>query len=514
MLVAFLASIISNLTSSQMNLLKLSNVFVRKFDNPVLNNISWEVNEGEQWAIVGGNGAGKSVLLETLAGRLMPRSGKVERKATVELVAADYSFNRVVRSAAQYYQQRFQSQDAEIAPSVRAVLTNRMKPVGTVNEASVKLAPPEVSDADLDAVASLLSLTHLLDHPFVTLSNGETRRMLLATSLLKKTGILLFDYPFTGLDVFSRQVLREAMESMANAGKTIILVTSPGEIPDFITHVLELKDGEVAAALPSAEWKKETSRFETRRDKPAVDLTLLKQMGEPSGNDFDYAFRLHNTRVVYDGRAVLDGVSWEVKKGERWSLSGPNGSGKSTLLSIITADHPQRFANDFEIFGRPKRGKGFSMWDIKQRIGHVSPELHLYFPADTSVYKTVGSGFFDATGIYFRKINDEQDARIHLVSRILKIGDLLGKTFRNISKGEQRLVLLARALVKNPPLLILDEPCQGLDLATTEYFRQTVDAICAISSHTLIYVSHYPNEIPSCVNRSLSLREGKIEQII
>lgn len=497
-----------------MNLLKLSNVFVRKYDNPVLDNISWEVKEGEQWAIVGGNGAGKSVLLETLAGRLMPRSGKVERKAAVELVAADYSFNRVVRSAALYYQQRFQSQDAEIAPTVREVLTNRLKPVGTVNEASVKLAPSEVSDSDLDAVASLLSLTHLLDHPFVTLSNGETRRMLLATSLLKKTGILLFDYPFTGLDVFSRQVLKEAMVSMTNAGKTIVLVTSPDEMPDFISHVLELENGGVASCLPLSEWRKKESVFETRRNKPAVDLGLLKQLGEPAGNDFDYAFRLNNIRVVYDGRAVLDGVSWDVKKGERWSLSGPNGSGKSTLLSIITADHPQRFANDFEIFGRPKRGKGFSMWDIKQRIGHVSPELHLYFPADTSVYKAVGSGFFDATGVYFRKIDAAREERIHLVASILKVEDLLGKTFRNISKGEQRLVLLARALVKNPPLLILDEPCQGLDLATTEYFRQTVDAICAISSYTLIYVSHYPNEIPSCVKRSLSLKEGKVEQII
>lgn len=154
------------------------------------------------------------------------------------------------------------------------------------------------------------------------------------------------------------------------------------------------------------------------------------------------------------------------------------------------------------------------MWDIKQRIGHVSPELHLYFPADTSVYKAVASGFFDATGVYFRKINAAQEERILLVASILKIEDLLGKTFRNISRGEQRLVLLARALVKNPPLLILDEPCQGLDLATTEYFRQTVDAICAISSHTLIYVSHYPNEIPSCVKRSISLKEGKVEQII
>ncbi len=495
-----------------MELLSLSDVHVRKFDVPVLANISWSVKQGEQWAVVGGNGSGKSVLLDTIAGRLMPRSGKIRRHAKPELVAADYSFNRIVRSAAQYYQQRYQSQDAEIAPTVREVLTNQLKPVGTVHQASVSLEPSDVSEEELEEVCALLSLTHLLDHPFVTLSNGETRRMLLAGSLLKKTEVLLFDYPFTGLDVFSREVLKGAMAVMAAGGKTIIFVTSPNEIPGFVTHVLELKGGVVVNALPVQEWREKSAQIETRQDKPVIDRELLHQLGDPSGNDFEYAFKLNGIRVVYEGRPVLDGVDWAVKKGERWSLSGPNGSGKSTLLSIITADHPQRFANDFEIFGRPKRGKGFSMWDIKQRIGHISPELHLYFPADTSVYKTIGSGFFDATGIYFKKIEAEQHERIKLVAKILWVENLLDKVFRNLSKGEQRLVLLARALVKNPPLLILDEPCQGLDLATTEYFKQVIDAICSNSRYTLIYVSHYPNEIPSCVTRSLKLLNGRVEE--
>jgi molybdate transport system ATP-binding protein len=492
-----------------MELVRLSSVFVRKFDVPVLHDISWVIRPGEHWAVVGGNGSGKSMLLDTLAGRMMPRSGRVERHAPLELVAADYSFNRIVRSAAQYYQQRYQSQDSEVAPTVREVLTNQLKPVGTIVPESVRLAPPSVKDEELEAVSSLLSLTHLLDHPFVTLSNGETRRMLLATSLLKKAPVLLFDYPFTGLDAFSRGVLREAMTSMAGRGSTIVLATAPDEIPDFITHVLELEEGRVNRSLSIAEWRQIASDFAVRESAPPVDKELLLKLGAPGKDDFEYAFRLNQCRVVYDGKAVLDGVSWEVKKGERWSLSGPNGSGKSTLLSLITADHPQRFANDFEIFGREKRGKGFSMWDIKQRIGHVSPELHLYFPPDTSVYKAIGSGFFDATGIYFKKLTGEQDERIRLVAQMLRIGESLEKIFKNLSKGEQRLVLLARALVKNPPLLILDEPCQGLDLATTAYFRETVDAICEISPYTLIYVSHYPSEIPTCVTRHLTLAEGK-----
>jgi len=494
-----------------MCLLSLTDVFVRKYDYPVLHQINWEVKKGQQWAVIGGNGAGKTMLLDTLAGRLMPRSGKIRRNAAIELVAADYSFNRIVRSAAQYYQQRFQSQDAEIAPTVRDVLTNQLRPVGTVDETSVVLPPLEVTEEELQRIAGLLSLTHLLDHPFVTLSNGETRRMLLAVSLLKKAQILLFDYPFTGLDVYSRQVLNEAMAAMVEEGRTIILATAPNEMPSFITHVLELKDGRVQAALPAEAWKSLDRTIETRLGKASVDRDLLALLGTPELGGYDYAFKLRNTRVIYDGRPVLDGVSWEVRNGELWSLSGPNGSGKSTLLSLITADHPQRFANDFEIFDRPKRGRGFSMWDIKQRIGHVSPELHLYFPPDTTVYKAIGSGFFDATGIYFKKLDAAQDSRIHLVAKLLKVDEVLEKSFRHLSKGEQRLVLLARALVKNPPLLILDEPCQGLDLPTVEYFKQIVDAICATGNYTLIYVSHYPSEIPSCVNRRLMLRDGKVE---
>lgn len=497
-----------------MCLLSLTDVYVRKFDNPVLSQINWEVKKGEQWAIVGGNGSGKTMLLDTLAGRLMPRSGKIKRNAAMELVAADYSFNRIVRSAAQYYQQRFQSQDAEVAPTVREVLTNQLKPVGTVDETSVKLPPLQVTPQDLQKITELLSLTPLLDHPFVTLSNGETRRMLLALSLLKKADIVMFDAPFTGLDAFSREVLKEAMKVLVAEGRTILLVTHPNEIPDFITHVLELDNGSIANSLPVSQWKTQGQTGNTRLRRAEINQALLKELGVPHNRDFEYAFKLRNTRVVYDGRAVLDGVDWEVKKGERWSLSGPNGSGKSTLLSIITADHPQRFSNDFEIFDREKRGKGFSMWDIKQRIGHVSPELHMYFPAETSVYKTIGSGFFDATGIYFKKLDDIQDQRIRGVARMLEVDDLLDKSFKNLSKGEQRLVLLARALVKNPPLLILDEPCQGLDLPTVEYFKKIVDAVCENGDYTLIYVSHYPNEIPSCVNRRIHLNGGKVEKML
>ncbi|MPR34249.1 ATP-binding cassette domain-containing protein [Salmonirosea aquatica] len=501
-----------------MPLLSFENVSVRKYDTPVLFGLTWQVNPGEQWAIIGGNGSGKTTLLETIAGRWATAQGRLQKRGEVEFVANDYSFNRIARAAAQYYQQRFQAYEAALAPTVREVLTEQMKPVGTVDEKSVRLAESRVPEARLEEITHLLQLTDLLDQPFITLSNGETRRMLLARSLVKDPDILLLDHPFVGLDVLSREILREALAELARQGTTIILATAATEIPDCITHVLMLKKGKIERVVPIEEWKQE-SIINPLSVRPSVDLSIrgsdlqwnwLSALPQPT---YAYAFDLRNIRVVYDGKAVLDHVNWRVRKGEKWALTGPNGSGKSTLLSILTADHPQRFANDYDLFDQKRGGKGASIWDIKQKIGHLSPELHLYFPVETTVFKAIASGFYDATGVYFKKLDEGQIARVEQLAELLGVGQVMERPLQKLSKGEQRLVLLARALVKNPPLLILDEPCQGLDIGAIEYFKSVVDAVCGSDERTLIYVSHYPHEIPTCVNRYLRLEKGQVVEL-
>lgn len=506
-------------------MLSLQNAFIRRYDTVVLSDLNLQIQTGEQWAIVGENGSGKSTLLEVLAGKWPVWRGKLTHdydgillSKVAELVPSDYSFNRIVKSAAQYYQQRFHSFEAEIAPSAREVLTNQLKPVGTVDEHSVSLPPNSISEEDLLNISQLLSIDHLLDQHFVTLSNGETRRMLLARSLLKKPKLLLLDNPFSGLDVHSREVLREALIHLKEEGISVILVTSSVEIPDSVTHILELKEGKIVNTKSrSSNDEKFADNRPLQGDKmPAVsglqsETKLKMDLQSIHSNNFTFAVHLRNINVSYGGKKVLDTINWQVKKGEKWALVGPNGSGKSTLLSILTADNPQRFANDYHLFDL-KRG-GASMWDVKNKIGHVSPELHLYFPQETTVFKTIASGFFDATGVYFRKLTDDQIQQTHAVAEWLNVGLLLDKHFKNLSKGQQRLVLLARALVKRPPLLILDEPCQGLDFAAVEHFKEVVNAVCDSPEQTLIYVSHYPYEIPSCVTQTLHLSEGTIERI-
>lgn len=499
-------------TIALMIAVKFQNVSVKKYDKLVLSDINWEINSRENWAIVGPNGSGKTILLDALAGRWPIYKGNLRygwdlpTREVIELVSQDYSFNRIVKAGAEYYQQRFHAYEADRAPSVRAILTDQLKPVGTIDDNSVTLAPSKVSEEDLQRISTLLSITHLLDHPFVTLSNGETRRLLLAKSLLTHPKILLLDNAFSGLDVHSRQVLRDALDSLAASGVHIVMATIAGEIPPCITHVLELDSGKIVRSAEIKDFRAGIASSALEQ-KSAVNLASF---GKPVHTDFEIAIDLRHIRIAYSGEQILNGVSWKVRKGEKWALSGANGSGKSTLLSVITADNPQRFANDYDLFDKKRGGVGASIWDIKQKIGHVSPELHLYFPRNTTVFKTIASGFFDATGVFFKKLTNDQVSRVHEVAALLHVHSLIETDFSQLSKGQQRLVLLARALVKNPPLLILDEPCQGLDEEAITYFKSVVDAICDTPERTLIYVSHYVNEIPSCVTHFLKLENGEV----
>jgi len=206
---------------------------------------------------------------------------------------------------------------------------------------------------------------------------------------------------------------------------------------------------------------------------------------------------------------VLRDVSWQVRQGERWALLGPNGSGKSTLLALLCGDHPQAYANDLWLFGR-KRGSGESIWEIKQNVGLVSPELHLYFSEPLSARETAITGFFDV--LARRRAYPAQLATVQELFGYFGIAGLLDRPFARLSTGEQRLVLLIRALVKQPPLLILDEPFQGLDAGLIARARAWLDQRLT-AEQTLIVVTHHEEELPRCVNRRLWLESGRIARV-
>jgi molybdate transport system ATP-binding protein len=464
-------------------------VSVFKASQIVLRDFTWKVFRGQHWAIVGATGSGKTTLLEALTGECLVKGNWQKNINKNELIRVpnDFLGHRAIRAAMQYYQQRFNAFDADLAPSVYDFLTDTVKPIGTVNDASVALQTTTISREFLDKTCASLSVTHLLERRLTSLSNGETRRVLLTYALLKSPRVLLLDNPFMGLDVASREQLHGLLNNIILSGIVLIISTSIREIPSGITHVLNLDE-----------------TFEDINPKPkSPKLHTASQQFSVVQADFLYAVSMRNIQVRYGNIEILKNINWAVKRGEKWAVLGPNGSGKSTLLSLITADNPQGYANDYDLFDK-KRGTGESIWDIKKRIGYVSPELQSYFPRHYSCFQVVASGLYERLGVKFI-LNDTAKDQTQAVIKWLNLTELSEKIFGQISTGQQRLVLLARALVKNPPLLILDEPCQGLDHEQITNFKDSIQQLCDGTDRTLIYVSHYPDEIPACVTHTLQL---------
>jgi molybdate transport system ATP-binding protein len=282
-------------------------------------------------------------------------------------------------------------------------------------------------------------------------------------------------------------------------------------VPACITHVATLEAGKLKKFESMGDhWQHSTENI-TQANNPLQPSIFIGNIPlQKNEADFEVAVQLDNINIAYGEKIILKNIYWQINRGERWLLKGANGSGKSTLLSLITGDHPQAYANQVYLFDK-KRGSGESIWDIKKRIGFVSPELHWYFDKTISVYHTIASGFFDTMGVY-KKLSESQQDTVHQWLTFLQISRKAQFSLSALSTSEQRLVLLARALVKSPSLLILDEPCQGLDEQQVTDFVELVDEICIQSDTTLIYVSHYAGEIPGCINKVMLLEENKQEQ--
>ncbi|XWW43997.1 ATP-binding cassette domain-containing protein [Fibrella sp. USSR17] len=479
-------------------LIQLINASFRNPKNTTYPPVNFTLAGGENWAIMGPSGSGKSLLLDVLAGRMTLQSGQLLHpvgplKTTVELVARDYSFDWRIASAAQFYQQRYNTQTVDTAPTVRDMLQGQVRPTGTIDLASAPVPPPAYSEAWLADIATQLNITYLLDRRLTSLSNGETRRTLLARSLLKRPRVLLLDNPFVGLDTDSRAQLHAIINRVAQSRVSLVMVVDERDVPACITNRLVLGAGSLGQGARGL----------------ALPQTPSPVPLAPSSPPFTYAVRMRNVTIRYGDKTVLHGIDWTVQRGEKWALLGDNGSGKSTLLSLITADNPQAYANDFDLFDR-KRGTGESIWSIKAKIGFVSPELHLYFPRQIKVWDVVASGLFDTMGL-FRKLTPEQRTQIEAQLRQLRLDHLRDQPLAALSVGQQRWVLLARALIKNPPLLVLDEPTQGLDAEQTAQFRQLVEQLCTVNpDQTLIYVTHYLDELPAPITHTLRLDAGRI----
>ena len=476
-----------------MKTIELINARARKPEWSMAEPVNFCMEEGEHIAIVGRNGAGKSMFVDLLTGRHpafpdMVRYGFDEPYDNLKYISFRDTYGGD-NDRTYFLQQRWNQMEIdEETPTVGQKLEETYQLAGEDTPARRALQKH---------LYELFHLEGLLDKYIILLSSGELRKYKLAASLFTNPRVLIMDNPFIGLDAQTRDQLKELLTMLAKEqGLQIILVLAKtDEIPEFITHIVEVKEMKV---MPKVAHRGQSLC------NPVANAPYSQQGQSPCATAApEEVIKFNKVTIRYGTRTILKDLDWTVRKGEHWSLSGQNGSGKSTLLSLVCADNPQSYACDISLFGH-QRGSGESIWDIKKHIGYVSPEMHRSYKQNIPAIQIVASGLKDTVGLYV-KPNEAEQAQCRKWLNIFGIGHLADRNFREMSSGEQRLILVARAFVKEPSLLILDEPLHGLDDVNRRMVKNRVDEYCQDPEKTLIYVTHYQEELPRCIDHALYL---------
>lgn len=461
----------------------------------VLKDLYWEINVGENWVLWGESGSGKTALANAIAG-LTAAQGSIEidfdplseLPAEVLFVDSWYQFKNLEGVANFYYQQRYTSQQAKDTLTVHAELVLFGKEKGLHFDR-------------VEPILEALGFSTFASSQLIELSSGEHKKLQLVKALWLKPQLLVIDQPYTGLDAASRKNLNMLLDQIAEEGVQLILISNDQELPTSIHRFAEIKDGQIETAYTR---ENTLAAFETHnREIP----DFLKESPVYAS---DNIVKMVDVNISYGDKQVLKNINWEVKAGEKWLLQGHNGSGKSTLLSLVNGDHPQSYANELYLFGN-RRGSGESIWDIKQHIGLISPEFHWYFDATATVWQSIASGFYDTVGL-FQQLPYTKSSQVDELVEYFGLTESKNELLTSLPLGKQRLVLLARTIIKNPELLILDEPCQGLDLQQTQRFNQLVDELCS-NGMTVIYVGHFESQLPTCLEKRIVLEKGEVKVV-
>ncbi len=434
--------------------------------------VTAEIAEEELIAVIGPNKSGKTRLADILRGEIRHVQGAVSH--AIELTRIAYSAhsadNTFFHYSDFYYQQRYNTFDEARVDTVGRYLQYDAT-CGYMSELFNAVLPKT-----------------LLTTKIIELSSGETRKVLLLKSLFKEAKIHILDNPFSGLDEASIVIFSDLFRQITHQyGKTVILLLNDHPLKIKFDRVIRLGSkhtGEASEESPVAQ-----SIFYTT---PPVD--------------FHSVLQIKNESLKIGERTLIRNLSWKIAKGEKWLLKGANGSGKTTLLSLLNADNPIAYRYHFSLFDR-RRGSGESIWEIKARIGFISSEIQLYFQGSRTVQDIILSGFSD-TMVLNKRLGDKETAQYRTLLEALGLTSIENAPLGRLSSGEKKTVMIARALVKNPPVLILDEPFQDLDPARFHFLHQFLGR-CADENRTVIQTAHHDSEILPGVN-NVALIENEI----
>ncbi len=510
----------------------VENITCRLQDRLMLQNSSWRMHSDEHWAILGPNGSGKSTFVRALWGGVPLLKGKILfHFSDSKTEAHPLSQTEAIGYVSFEMHQRLMEHE-ELQEDLRA-FANKTDEVTTARDvifsgilANRALTPED--EARCEEIANLLKIHPLLQKNITALSTGEMRKTLIARAMIKAPKLLILDEPFDGLDETARRSLAEAIDHLMTGSVRVILVVHRlEEIAPRTTHVLFIKEGQLFMQGPKEylltseniselygcplELERDNGKYLVSFSKDGSQPKAMTPVAEEKDSNVperlpEILIEMKDTTVQYHGLVVLDHLNWVMRRGENWAILGPNGSGKSTILKLILGDNLQGYANQVILFGRQK-GTGETLWEIKKRIGAVSSELQVQYRKKMSAYDVIASGFYDSIGLY-QYPTQEQKEIVDQWVQLLRIEDIARRPFHQLSYGQRRMILLARAMVKSPALLIVDEPCHGLDIPNRKRVLDILERI----GHTrtnLLYVTNHKDEILDCVTHVMRLQRGK-----
>ncbi|WP_407397256.1 ATP-binding cassette domain-containing protein [Treponema sp.] len=493
--------------------------------------LDWEFKKGESWLVIGPNGGGKADFVKALAGQLsiVPNDDvDAEYMNCFEKSVAVVS----LEEAASLIEEERNRDESEYMDKEDIGRTGRAYISEVLGGSSKKNAPlPEIAwRLETMPEVKLCGVEKILDRGLRYMSTGEIRRTLLCRALLSGCRLLVLSDPFAGLDAESRRILLEFFTTIVSRQMTggestniILCMERFHEIPASINRVVEFKDRKISFCGTREDYevllkKVEEENAKTREaDKKAflAELEKIRSESKAISDDInsedvpDSLIKFDKVNVGWEDHRVLVDLEWEVRKGDHYLVRGPNGSGKTTIMELITGDNMQVFREPVYLFGN-RRGTGETIWDIKRRLGIVSYRLHVEYRmvGGTDLQNVIISGFHDSIGLY----QMPTDYEIAVARAWLKLAGFSGReheAFGNLSYGEQRAVLILRAAVKSPRVLILDEPCHGLDADYREKILDLLETIAETGTTTLLHVTHDLSEVLPCERHVLELHPGE-----
>lgn len=456
---------------------------------PVLRIAHWSWRPGEHWAVVGGNGSGKTTLARLLRDELRPQRGRIQLAADIDpardILYVSFDLQRELME----YDNRFDDSD------LRADAFD----VGTTVRSAILQGRAE--DERFTRLTEAFGIGHILHRGIRFISTGEGRKTLLARALFAQPRLLVLDNPLEGLDRNMQRELNALIETLLKGDTPLlILLPSGAALPQGVSHVLELERGQVRASATREQFEAVLNKGPERLDNSPLPKPLVRS--SPLAPDAAPVV-MDGLSVSYHDEPILNDIRWTLARGQHCCISGPNGAGKSTLLSLITGDNHKGYGQPLWLFGK-KRGSGESVWELKANCGIVNTPLQLNNLNRQRVLEVVASGLYDTIGLYEHVSGREKEVVLEWIHAV-GLDELRDHRFDQLSFGEQRLALLARAMVKSPPLLILDEPCIGLDGQHRRAFLNLVDRIAAQGHTQVLFVSHEAGQLPDCINQWMQL---------